>query len=494
MQARAGFDTGEVFGQLGNAEEGGGAAHAQFCLAGGSFDEPDAQPGGAPQQLGQGQGKAQQHAAQQVGEDDAQRRGGVDDYRDASVLAEVAHGPGVDQLAAGVHQYRAEAGHRDALQQAGEEGDQGQQPGPVEDGRGAAAGAGLDVGRAAYDHPGHRQGTDSTAEYVADALGGQFAVEAGARAIVHAVYGCGGEQGLGAGDEGHRQGGDEQLRIGQAGQPLRSNPVDGIAEVGWQFHAFDRQGQPQADQCGEGHADQGAGQKTQGCGAVALPQPHADKGAEADCTGDHRVATEQAQRIAHGAGEGQQVVQAGGPGRGVDHHVHLRQHDKDADTGEHAVDHGGGRYTKPAAQAQRAGDQLDQAGEQQYRAERGHALGAHQLEHQYGEPRRRATDLQRRAREKTDHQAADDAGDQALGRRHAGGDGDAHAQRQGDEKDHHGCQCVPWQCAKCIHRASSLPVSRIGLAMPVSSMARAAGRGVRLAGVVRSMRTSPGLA
>jgi hypothetical protein len=51
----------------------------------------------------------------------------------------------------------------------------------VQDGRQAGHGAGLDVGRAAHDHAGHRQGADRAAQHVADALGEQLLVVLGAR-------------------------------------------------------------------------------------------------------------------------------------------------------------------------------------------------------------------------------------------------------------------------------------------------------------------------
>ncbi|MCY1180342.1 hypothetical protein D9M73_207760 [compost metagenome] len=107
--------------------------------------------------------------------------------------------------------------------------------------------------------------------------------------------------------------------------------------------------------------------------------------------------------------------------------MHLGQHDQHADTGEHAVHHRRRRDPKPAAQAQAPGEQLQQAGQQQDRAEHRHAMLAHQFEYQHRQAGCRTADLQRRAGQPTDDNAADDPGDQALGRRHARGNGDAHA-------------------------------------------------------------------
>ena len=57
------------------------------------------------------------------------------------------------------------------------------------------------------------------------------------------------------------------------------------------------------------------------------------------------------------------------------------------------------------------------------------------LEDQHGQTGRRAGDLEAAARQQTGDEAADDAGDQAEFGRYAGGDGDAHAQREGDQED-----------------------------------------------------------
>ena len=125
--------------------------------------------------------------------------------------------------------------------------------------------------------------------------------------------------------------------------------------------------------------------------------------------------------------------------------MNLRQHDQHANPGQHAVDHRRRGDAKPAAQAQTPGNQLQEAGQQQDRPQHQHAVLAHQFEHQYRQTRRRAADLQRRAGQPAHHQAADDASDQALGRRHAGRNRDAHAQWQGDQKNNHRGEQLPWQ-------------------------------------------------
>ena len=115
----------------------------------------------------------------------------------------------------------------------------------------------------------------------------------------------------------------------------------------------------------------------------------------------------------------------------------LRQHNQHPDPGKHAVDHSRGGDAEPAAQAQTSGQQLQKTCQQQDRPQHDHAMLAHHFEYQYCQTGCRATDLQRRPRQPPHDQAADDAGDQAFGRWHPGGDGDAHAQGQGDQKHNH---------------------------------------------------------
>ncbi len=117
--------------------------------------------------------------------------------------------------------------------------------------------------------------------------------------------------------------------------------------------------------------------------------------------------------------------------------MHLRQHDQHANPGEHAVNHRRCRHAKPAAQFQAPGDQLQETRQQQNRPEHVDAMLAHQFEDQHRQARRRPTDLQRRPGDPAHHQTTDDAGDQAFGRRKPRGNGDAHAQGQGDQEDNH---------------------------------------------------------
>ena len=62
------------------------------------------------------------------------------------------------------------------------------------------------------------------------------------------------------------------------------------------------------------------------------------------------------------------------------------------------------------------------------------AVALDELEHEDAQARGRAADLERRAGEVADDDAADDAGDYAGRGRHAGRNRYAHAERQGDQK------------------------------------------------------------
>ena len=203
-------------------EESRGAAQAQlgFMLAG--VAQGDLQPRRLQHQLQQGQGEAHQHAGQQVGEDDRQGGGRVHQHRHPAVAREVAEGLEIDQLDPGIDQHPGQARHRNLPQQAAEQEDEGEQPEAVEDRRGAGSRTGIDVGRAAYDHPGHRQRAEQAAEHVADTLGGQLAIHVRARAVVQAIHRRRREQGLRTGDEGHHHRRQQQGGIGQGQQVGRA--------------------------------------------------------------------------------------------------------------------------------------------------------------------------------------------------------------------------------------------------------------------------------
>ncbi|MNS96043.1 hypothetical protein D3C72_1303250 [compost metagenome] len=106
--------------------------------------------------------------------------------------------------------------------------------------RQARAGPGLNIGRAAHDHPGHRQRAEHTTKHVADTLRRQLTVEVRALTIVHAVHRSSREQGLGTGDESQGKGGNQQVRVGKVEQISRPQPVDGLAQVRRHLNTVDR--------------------------------------------------------------------------------------------------------------------------------------------------------------------------------------------------------------------------------------------------------------
>ncbi len=432
-------------------------------------DQADLQARRLERQLGQGQGKADQYPGQQVAEDNRQGRHRVSQHRHAPVAPQAAKDLEVHQLEAGVDQHPRQARHRNALQHVGQHQHETQQPQAMENRRITGLGPGLDIGRAAHDDTGHGQGTQQTAEHVAHALGRQFTVEVRALAAVHAIHRGGGEQGFGTGDKGHGEGGDQQVGVRQVEQVGGAQPVDGLGQVGRHLDALHRQRQQQAGQGRQPDTEQGTGDEPQRLGPPLVPAPHHRDSRQPQ---QASLPPQARQGLRQSLGKAHKVIQARGLGRGIEHHMHLGQHDQHADARQHAVDHRWRRDPEPATQAQAPGQQLQQPGQQQDRPEHGHPMLAHQLEHQHRQPGRRPADLQGRARQPAHHQATDDPGDQALGRRQARGNGDPHAQGQGHQKHHHRSQQLPWQdtfqlC--CTHDSS--PDFSSGVAKPGRQMA-----------------------
>ena len=113
----------------------------------------------------------------------------------------------------------------------------------------------------------------------------------------------------------------------------------------------------------------------------------------------------------------------------------MAQHDQQADAGEHAVHDGRRDRAKPVTDTQRTGDNLERAGKKDDKAQGHNALFLHDFENEHGEARRRSADLQGRASQKTDDDAADDSGHKTGFRRHPRSDGNAHAERQCYQED-----------------------------------------------------------
>ena len=86
-----------------------------------------------------------------------------------------------------------------------------------------------------------------------------------------------------------------------------------------------------------------------------------------------------------------------------------------------------------------------------------------QLPDQHRKAGGRAAHLQRRAGDHADDDTADDAGDDARRGRHAGGERDAHAQRQRDEKDDDRRHEVATESRLSIRRVHEAPVRSLNL-------------------------------
>ncbi len=154
---------------------------------------------------------------------------------------------------------------------------------------------------------------------------------------------------------------------------------------------------------------------------VAVPIAHEERGGASD--------------VGEQMGKPGQIVQAVpgcvGPGQGVE----LAADEDKADAGEHPVDDGGRDGTEPAAEADQAQADLEEARGEDDDAERRDAVGGHGLVHQDRESGGRAAHLQGAARHRTDQEPADNPGDQAEFGGDSGGYGDTDAQGDGDEED-----------------------------------------------------------
>ena len=179
----------------------------------------------------------------------------------------------------------------------------------------------------------------------------------------------------------------------------------------------------------------GAGNRRQLFGASALQPKIVRDGQHADAAAPGGAVPPSVKAFISDVGDAEEVLDAGAERLVVEHDVELPGEDQHADAGEHAVDDGRRDGAEPLAELAQAGDELDEAGEQDDDAEHLEAELLDELPDDDREAGRRAAHLQRRARDEADDEAADDAGDEAGRRRHAGGDGDAHAQRQGHEED-----------------------------------------------------------
>ena len=262
MHRHACRNTVEHLGQRRYLQERRRTDQAQFHLPVlRQIDQADLQARGFERQLQQRQTETQQHTGQQVGEDDRQRRRGIGEHRHPPITTQTAKGFQVDQFETGIHQHTSQTRHRNALQHTRQQQHERQQPQAMENRRITRGRPGLDVGRTAHDHPGHRQRADQSAEHIAYTLRRQFTVEIRSHATVHAIHRSSGQQSFGAGDKGYGERRYQQRRIGQTEQICRLQPVDGFREIRRHLNAFHLQGQHQASARRQTHAKQRPGNK-----------------------------------------------------------------------------------------------------------------------------------------------------------------------------------------------------------------------------------------
>lgn len=150
-------------------------------------------------------------------------------------------------------------------------------------------------------------------------------------------------------------------------------------------------------------------------------------------------------------------------GGGAGHGIQLPGDDDQADAGEHALDHGHRDGAEPAPALQGAQYQLEQSRGQDDHAQGGQAVRLDGFVDQDGQARGRSADLETAARQQAGEQAADDSGDQAEFGRDPRGDGDAHAQREGDKEDDKGGGDVTTQDDRIHGRPRDLECRTVGV-------------------------------
>ena len=132
------------------------------------------------------------------------------------------------------------------------------------------------------------------------------------------------------------------------------------------------------------------------------------------------------------------LSEAGGGRLASGQRVELAGDEHQPDPGQHALDDGTemARNQRPSFRAPMASWSSPAASTITPSARQPELLD--RLEDQHGQTGGRAGHLEAAARQQSGDEAADDAGDQAEFGRHTGGDGHAHAQRQGDQEDDEG--------------------------------------------------------
>ncbi len=391
--------------------------------------------------------EADQHADQQVGEQDRQHGRDERDELDPPGAPLGDEQRRRRQLEAGDDQHRRQRRQRDAVHQAAEEqhGD-GEQHG-VRDHRHARATARVDVDRAAHDHRRDRQPADQAGQRVADALRHQLAARVRRpvqRVELHRRLEV--EQRLQGRDRGERDGGEQHRGLEHAAEvgPRQQREHAALPHRRDLHHVRGgerpRRGGGR-QQFADADANQHGGERPWHRRLLQpglLPQDQRRERREAD---EHGAG----QRVGDGLpdlGEGVVAVDLGEGlvafrvGVVAEQVRQLLEDQQQADRREQALDDVVGDEVGDAAAAQKAEGELEHAGDDdgaEEDLEAAEALDLRQHDRREAGGRPRNADL--RATERADHDAADDAGDQAGHHRRAGGQGDAQAQRQGDEED-----------------------------------------------------------
>ncbi len=115
----------------------------------------------------------------------------------------------------------------------------------------------------------------------------------------------------------------------------------------------------------------------------------------------------------------------------IEHHMKLADQNQNTNAGQHPLDHGRGNRAKPLSESQSAGDDLQQAGDENGGAQHHQRIGdrfafgdrlsfpdacqkmlspiGQQIGHNHKQAGRWSAHLQRRTRKNSDHDAADDS-------------------------------------------------------------------------------------
>ncbi|GAA1075844.1 hypothetical protein GCM10009663_16340 [Kitasatospora arboriphila] len=257
-----------------------------------------------------------------------------------------------------------------------------------------------------------------------------------------------GEQRLHTGDGGDRQDHGEQVRPVLGEQPAARGRGECMVLPAGQFDPGEVQAEGEGEGRARGDGDEGGRQPGEPCADPAGGTGQAAEAGPAEEHGDGERADRQGRQVGPGqlTGERAEVGEGGALRRSAKHDVELGDGDGEAHARQHPVHDRRGDGERRAGHAQRAEQELEQAGRDGHRAGDppavlgDHACGDH------GQGRRGAADLEGSAAEQTGHQAAGGGGDQACRQRRAGGEGDAEGEGHRDEEDRQRGRQVVEEC------------------------------------------------